>query len=230
MQVKLIESTPNAVKVVARAAKQCYDAGFIGDTYEDELRLSDTKRIKEVLNMGHTSVLEHANYTFAIEGISRACSHQLVRFRVASYSQQSQRYCKLGENFKFVMPPSIGKDKELGIEFNTFMNHVSDFYNRLIEKGIPAEDARFVAPNACETNIVMTMNARELHHAFKLRCCTHAQWEIRDMFNTMKGLVQERDPLLFERVGAPCEVNGTCPEIGRSCGKVMKPKTFGSAI
>lgn len=223
MRVMLLESTPNAEKVVSRAAKQCYDAGFIGNTYEDEksvLVKADIDRIRKVRDNGHLSCFEHASFTFAIEGISRACSHQLVRFRVASFSQQSQRYCELGKDFKYVIPPSIGADKELGVEFNTFMNHVSDFYNRLIQRGIPAEDARFVAPNSTETNIIMTMNARELIHAFGLRCCTHAQWEIRDMFNEMLPMCKERAPLLFEKAGASCDVDGTCPEGQRCCGRV----------
>jgi thymidylate synthase (FAD) len=219
-----MEHTPNPEKVVARAAKQCYSAGFVGDDFVEnavhDCTGADIKRIRDVFANGHLSCFEHASFTFAIEGISRACSHQLVRFRVASFSQQSQRYCQLGENFAYVIPPSIQNNPEAKKLFVRTMLELSKTYEILIANGIPAEDARFVAPNATETNIVMTMNARELLHAFSLRCCTHAQWEIRDMFNTMLPMCKEAAPLLFENAGAPCDVKGTCPEGTRSCGKI----------
>jgi thymidylate synthase (FAD) len=219
-KIVLLEHTPNADHLVSKAAKQCYSEESVGDTYQNINALTDAALITKVINMGHLSVLEHASFTFAISGISRACSHQLVRFRVASFSQQSQRYCIPGEQFKFVVPPTIGADVELGTQFNIFMNQCSDFYNYLASKGIPAEDARFVLPNAAETKLVMTMNARELHHAFSLRCCTHAQWEIREMFNTIRKIVKEAAPTIFAKCGASCEVFGICPEGARSCGKL----------
>lgn len=222
MQVKLLECTPNAEHLVSQAAKQCYEAGFIGNSYALIEKESDLSRLRKVRDMGHLSVFEHASFTFAIEGISRACSHQLVRFRVASYSQQSQRYCELGDDIKYVIPHTIALNKELSAQYCALMNQISDFYNHLIANGIPPEDARFVAPNACETNIIVTMNARELIHAFSLRCCVHAQWEIREMFNRMLLICKEAAPTLFEKAGAPCSVYGTCPEGKRSCGKLQE--------
>lgn len=219
--VKLLEHTPNPEHLVAQAAKQCYDAGFIGNAYNQLFPQSDEARIRKVRDMGHLSVFEHASFTFAIEGISRACSHQLVRFRVASFSQQSQRYCFLGEDFGRVKPPSIEANLSASNMFDIMMNDIGRAYNYFVKEcSIPAEDARFVLPNACETNIIVTMNARELIHAFGLRCCTHAQWEIRNMFNKMLPMCREKAPVLFEKAGAPCDVNGTCPEGSRCCGKV----------
>lgn len=228
MKIVLMEHTPNPEMLVAKAAKQCYSAGFVDEDYEmnsyrnEVITPSDAKRIRDVFANGHLSCFEHASFTFAIEGISRSCSHQLVRFRVASFSQQSQRYCAINGPLDYVTPPSIARDIELKDEFDQMVETIDAFYKFMLTAGIPAEDARFILPNATETNIVMTMNARELLHAFSLRCCTHAQWEIRDMFNMMLPMCKEAAPLLFENAGAPCDVKGTCPEGTRSCGRLNK--------
>ncbi len=218
MNVKILSHTHNPEHVVYAAARQCYST----DVASNIIKAQDNKvvetLIRKVLGMGHTSVLEHVSFTFSIEGISRACSHQLVRFRVASYSQQSQRYCTTTEQFPYVVPGSI--EAEFRMDFDSIMKDIFVLYDQMIKSGIPAEDARFILPNACCTNIVMTMNARELHHAFKLRCCTHAQWEIRNLFNIIKKECKKIAPLIFENVGATCEVDGTCPEGQRSCGRI----------
>lgn len=168
--------------------------------------------IRKVIEMGHESVLEHASFTFAVEGISRACSHQLVRFRVASFSQQSQRYCFLGDNFRYVTPATIPEDGR----YEQLMETIGELYAAYVAEGVPAEDARFILPNACETNIVITMNCRELLHVFALRCCVHAQWEIRAMAEEMLRLVKEIAPSVFEKAGPNC-VRGFCTEGPRSC-------------
>lgn len=221
MQIKLLEYTTNPEKVIAKAAKQCYDAGFIGDDYEESPwgnTLGDSKRIQKCINSGHLSVLEHASFTFAIEGISRVCSHQLVRFRIASFSQQSQRYCTFGE-FDYVVPETI-KNHILAQRFHELMIEIGYVYQEMINEKIPAEDARFILPNACCTNLVMTMNARELLHAFELRLCTHAQWEIREMFQKILNIVEPIAPVVFAKAGPSCVSKGYCTEGERSCGKI----------
>lgn len=221
MQVVLLSSTKDPEKTVIAAARQCYSAGFMGDseTREKFSPSSNVELLERVLGMGHLSVLEHASFSFAIEGISRAASHQLVRHRIASYSQQSQRYVNFGETIDFVIPESIRNNEEMLRNFNYCGEVLSEFYNMMVNAGIPAEDARYIIPNAAPTKIVMSMNARELHHFFSLRCCSRAQHEIRDMANRMLAILQDAHPLLFKRAGAPC-IHGKCPEGEKSCRRV----------
>jgi thymidylate synthase (FAD) len=179
------------------------------------------------------SPVEHASFTFAIEGISRACSHQLVRHRLASFSQQSQRYVSKTSGFHYVVPPSIGEDEELKSRYDAFMKEAQKFYNYLVEglerNGLTGEsvreDARFVLPNAAETKIMVTMNARELLHFFGQRCCNRAQWEIRRMATEMLRLTRAVAPALFSAAGPGC-IRGTCPEGAYSCGKMKEVKRF----
>lgn len=217
-KVVMLSSTVSATDVVATAAHRCVS---LDEASNYMYRLTEDKSVAVIrcaLSMGHTSILEHASFTFDISRISRVLSHQLVRFRIASYSQLSQRYCK--GPFGFVTPPSVEKDHAFHELYLDIMSRIEQVYQCGIDRGIPAEDARFVLPNACETALVMTMNARELNHAFNLRCCTHAQWEIRDMFNKILDIVKRREPLLFENAGASC-VGGYCPEGSRSCAKMV---------
>ena len=234
MKVELIAYTPNPDDVCGRAAKTCTNAGGVPEKGE-------VKTLKGALSSGHESVAEHASFTFAIEGVSRALTHQLVRHRMASYSQQSQRYVNM-DGFEYVMPESIKTSKEkiyVGMELDCFdcltpdykivheayeelMYKIRETYEDLIRVGIPEEDARYILPNACATNIVVTMNARELRHFFRLRCCTRAQWEIRELANKMLELCEEVAPVLFESAGASCVATGRCPEGKKSCGRVKE--------
>jgi len=166
--------------------------------------------------MGHHSVIEHAHYTFSLEGVSRALTHQLVRHRIASYSQQSQRYVNMLKA-EYVVPKSVEEDPEAKRVFEQAMEQAWESYQRLAER-VPVEDARYVLPNACESNIMVTMNARELMHFFSLRCCERAQWEIREVAEEMLRLVQQVSPQIFKDAGPPC-VRGPCPEGKLSCGK-----------
>ena len=163
--------------------------------------------------MGHHSVIEHAVFTFSVEGVSRALTHQLVRHRVASYSQQSQRYVSMKEP-SYVTPHTVQDDPEA--------LKVFEDTGKLESMGIPAEDARYLLPNGCTTNITITMNARELLHFFSLRCCNRAQWEIREMADRMLELCREVSPVIFRDAGPPC-VRGPCPEGKLSCGKPRRP-------
>jgi len=170
--------------------------------------------------MGHHSVLEHVSITFAIEKISRACSHQLVRHRIASYSQQSQRYVTY-DDVDFIIPPSIRKDDEICVGYQKFLEDMIYNYNELIELGIPAEDARYLLPNATSTNITMTVNARELIEMCKLRLCTTAQWEIRKMFEMIRACVRNNKELTFltEYLSPKCDWIKFCSEGKRCCGR-----------
>lgn len=214
MQVELVAFTPSPEAVCDLGARVCVSK----DIPEPD---EDLKALGHALSSGHESVLEHASFTFAIEGISRACSHQLVRHRMASYSQQSQRYVKM-EDFEYVIPHSIENHPEFQVDvWDELMGEISEFYQELIEGGIPEEDARYLLPNACCTNIVMTMNARELRHFFSLRLCERAQWEIKELAEKMLGLVKEVAPTLFEDAGPRCKALGYCPE-AKGCGKMAK--------
>jgi thymidylate synthase (FAD) len=166
--------------------------------------------------MGHHSVIEHAVFTFSVHGVSRALTHQLVRHRIASFSQQSQRYVSMSQA-SYVTPPSIAADAGAVKRYQELMQDIWKAYEELGGL-VPKEDARYVLPNSCHTNIVITMNARELWHFFSLRCCNRAQWEIREMAQRMMEICQEVSPTIFRDAGPPC-VRGPCPEGKLSCGK-----------
>ena len=218
MKVTLLTYTPDAEKAVAAAARLCYSATDASDLYDGMDDEKAEKLLQKLVKSGHYSPFEHANFTFAIDGISRACSHQLVRHRLASYSQKSQRYVK-EKAFDYVVPASIRRDEERLKKYEALMQQIQDCYDELVEDGVQAEDARYLLPNACKTNIVVTMNARELRHFFSLRCCSRAQWEIRAVANEMLALVKDAAPLLFENAGATCVSQGVCYEGDMCCKK-----------
>lgn len=220
MIVQLLTHTPDPEQVVAAAARLCYSDSSIGQLLEKS-RTDREAFLRKILSLGHLSVLEHASFSFGIEGISRACSHQLVRHRIASYSQQSQRYVSHEERFAAVTPPSVAERPELRARYEALLEEVHGVYRDLIKSGIPAEDARFVLPNAAATKLVLTMNARELLHFFNLRCCRRAQWEIRAMAVEMVRLARRAAPLLFADAGPGC-LKGVCPEGPMSCGAMAE--------
>ena len=205
MDVRLIRYTRDPGGLVGEAAAICTAA-------ED----NDRAR-RGALASGHMSVTEHVSFTFRIEGVSRALLAQLTRHRIASFSVESQRYVEM-DHMQYGTPPSIRADEGAEEAYRRLMSRIQDMYHLLIEHGIPAEDARFVLPNACETKLIMTMNVRELHHLFELRCCNRAQWEIREMADQMLMLCQNAAPELFSKAGPGC-VRGKCPEGKMSCGR-----------
>ena len=219
MRVELLEHTPDPEHLVSLAAKLCYSNADIDELLQKVTREQTTSFIHKLLKMGHLSPFEHISFTFGIEGISRAASHQLVRHRIASYSQQSQRYVTY-QNLEFVVPTSISS-AGLSHEFTEAMEYLQGIYHKFISSGIPPEDARFVLPNACATKIIVTMNARELIHFFCLRCCNRAQWEIRAMAVEMLECVKAVAPNIFADAGPACAI-GNCPEGKMSCGKPWK--------
>ena len=217
VHVELLYYTPNPQRAIATAARLCYAPIGAAELMEDMTESQEERVLKTVLGGGHFSTLEHASYTFAVEGVSRALTHQLVRHRMASYNQQSQRYVKYSSGFEFIKPDSIAQTPDANALFDATMQAINDAYLALLEQGIPAEDARYVLPNACETKIVVTMNARELKHFFNVRCCNRAQWEIRELAWKMLELVQPTAPLVFADCGPECVRSG-CTEGKMTCG------------
>jgi len=229
MQVTLVSHTPDPELTVALAARLCYSPVSIGDLRE-RLSGSDIRKfLEKILTLGHLSVLEHASFTFGIEGISRVTTHQLVRHRLASFSQQSQRYVTHKEMFEVVVPPSVSADPVMEERFLSRVRELHSFYAEMVEAGIPAEDARYILPNATETKILATMNARELLHFFGLRCCERAQWEIRAMAVEMLRLVRSAAPVLFEKAGPGC-LSGACPEGEMTCGRMAAVREFFGSV
>jgi thymidylate synthase (FAD) len=252
LDVKLLSYTPEPEKLVSAAAKLCY-SDLSGKDLMDGLDKEKTERfIEKLTNLGHESPLEHISFSFSIEGVSRVLTHQLVRHRIASYSQRSQRYVKEGQ-FDYIVPPVLNGDyeaKKIYIEqmvkaqeaydkladmlYKKYLPKYSEDFGKYIskfekEKKIKKdkekaekkaiEDARYVLPNACETKIMVTMNARTLLHFFNLRCCNRAQWEIRQMAEKMLEQVKEVAPILFKNAGPRC-LNGHCPEGNMTCGEI----------
>lgn len=225
MLVKLICHTPDPEQAVALAARLCYSPVSI-DALQEKLSGSDIDSfLEKIMSLGHYSVLEHASFTFGIEGISRVTTHQLVRHRLASFSQQSQRYVSHKDRFDAVVPPSIAAEPAMRERYEAQLQSLHEFYAEMVESGIPAEDARYILPNATETKIMVTMNARELIHFFRLRCCERAQWEIRAMTLEMLKLAKDVAPAIFRDAGPGCLV-GPCPEGRMTCGKASEVKNF----
>lgn len=225
MNVELLQHTPDPEVTVALAARLCYSPATIGRLREQLDTQDIEKFLGKIMSLGHHSVLEHASFTFGIEGISRVTTHQLVRHRIASFSQQSQRYVSHKEEFTSIMPDSIAENVEARRIFAFMSETVHKAYAQLVDMGIPAEDARYILPNATETKIIMTMNARELLHFFALRCCQRAQWEIREMSVEMLRQVRKVAPVIFRQAGPGC-VGGPCPEGEFCCGQTPEVREF----
>ena len=275
LKVKIIAHTPEPDKVVAQAGKLCYSAVGVDEITQKLTEEEIARYVNMLASIGHESPLEHVSFTFAIEGISRACTHQIVRHRIASYSQQSQRYVKL-EQFEYIVPPAIESNSEAKRIFIEAMERDQKAYDELVDllledilidkhaadygscireilkenpDAVPdrskvldlyaekffedyrkaekqaIEDARYVFPNACETKIVITMNARSLLHFFNVRCCNRAQWEIREMATEMLKECKKIAPALFKKAGPDC-VYGKCGEGKMSCKHPRKEDEF----
>ena len=253
MKVKLLSHTPDPERLVATAAKLCYSSSDI-ESLRDGLTDEKTESFIDMLaSIGHESVLEHVSFTFGIEGVSRACTHQLVRHRIASYSQKSQRY--VNENgFEFITPPAIDELPEAKSEYDRVISEITDSYAKIAElltekhtkeviaqgldektarskaSKLANEDARFILPNACETKIVVTMNVRSLFNFFHHRCCNRAQWEIRAVANEMLKQCLEVAPHILSHAGPSCVSSGKCPEGKMTCGKINEVKEYFAAL
>jgi thymidylate synthase (FAD) len=218
LDVKLLSHTPDPERAIAAAARLCYapvGAAELMETMSDE---ATEKVLKIIITSGHTSALEHASFTFAIDGVSRALTHQLVRHRLASYNQQSQRYVSYTDEPAFIVPPDVAADPEASSAFLDSCAASFIAYRQLLDSGVAPEDARYLLPNAMETKIVVTMNIRELLHFFELRCCKRAQWEIRELALVMLDLAEPVAPYIFMDAGASCR-RGPCREGKMTCGE-----------
>ncbi|RBP67380.1 thymidylate synthase (FAD) [Alkalibaculum bacchi] len=244
LKVIVLSHTPEPEKIISAAAKLCYSKSGIDHILNDLTEDKVNQFLTMLMDMGHASPIEHVSFTFGIEGVSRSLTHQLVRHRLASYSQKSQRYVREGQ-FSFIIPPEIEKNEEAKEIYIHAMEEQQRAYDQLVTvlqkehmekiKGqyksekkalsmaekAAIEDARYVLPNACETKIVATMNARELLHFFNHRCCNRAQWEIRELATQMLILVKKVAPILFKNAGPSC-VNGPCPEGKMTCGRIVE--------
>lgn len=246
MKVTLLSHTPNPEQVIACAARLCYSSASVQSVMDGLTPEKTEDFIQMLTNMGHESPFEHVTFTFGIEGVSRSLLAQITRHRIASFSVKSQRYVKEFE-FSFVTPPEIAKDPEALAVYKAAMEQDRMQYEqleailfarhkkRLLEEGkdektatrmaekSAIEDARYVLPNACETQMMVTMNVRSLWNFFRLRCCNRAQWEIRDLAEQMLMLCRDVAPSLFLKAGPGC-VAGACPEGTMTCGKAKEMK------
>ena len=251
LHVELLAYTEGCEKIAAAAAKLCYSSSGIEDILDGLTEEKTGSFLKKLADMGHESPIEHVSFTFGIEGVSRSLLAQITRHRIASYSVKSQRYVREGE-FAYVVPPEIAADEEALQLFEETMRRDQEAYDQLVEiltrnktrqlmeesmsekaakaaaSKLANEDARFVLPNACETKMIVTMNARSLMNFFHHRCCSRAQWEIRALADEMLRLVKEVAPSLFGCAGPSC-VSGACPEGKMSCGRMkqMREKYLG---
>ncbi len=235
-RVELLARTPDALGLIYAAFRQCYHAGDVADMWPRILsgEIGPEKQaqfVEKIIASGHESPVEHVSFTFALSGVSRSLTHQLVRHRIASYSQQSQRYVDASD-MDYIVPPAIAADPAALARFNACMAEIGSAYRDLKDmleaagRGSHAcEDARFVLPQAASTSIVVTMNCRTLLHFFEERCCSRAQWEIRGAANAMLRLCRRELPEIFRHAGAKCERLGYCPEGEKfTCGRYPLPK------
>jgi thymidylate synthase (FAD) len=219
VKVILLTHTPEPEKIVAAAARLCYSPDGADVLLEGMTENKVTVFIAKLVELGHLSPIEHISFTFAVEGVSRVLSHQMVRHRIASYSQKSQRYVP-EENFSYITPPSVRENIEASRIFREQMDKINDAYS-VLRGLVHHEDARYLLPNACETKFVFTMNARSLLNFFRLRCCMRAQWEIRELAETIYKEVKKVAPTLFSIAGPACVTDGACPEGKLTCGRIV---------
>ena len=244
MRVELLTYTPEAQVLIASAAKLCYSSSDIDAIMEKQTPEATEKFLNKLISMGHESPLEHAYFTFGIEGVSRALLAQITRHRIASFSVQSQRYVR-ADSFEYVVPHTVADDPQALEVFEQAMRSAQESYEKLAQilkqkkceqltaEGMEPEaamksaeravleDARFVLPNACATKMIVTMNTRSLYNFFQHRCCNRAQWEIRELATEMLRLVKQVAPVLFKNAGPGC-VAGACTEGAMSCGKAAE--------
>lgn len=221
MTLLLLRNTPDPDRLVALAARRCYSSRA-ADDIEEHLSPEEIERLLGFLRQrNHLSPFEHADFTFSADGISRALSHQLVRHRIASYSQESQRYVNYMKTpeLPYIVPPSVAGNPEADRIFAQAVSQTLEAYRAMVNAGVPPEDARYIFPNAIETKLVFTLNARSLFNFFEQRCCIKAQWEIRQLAFDMLKAVRSVAPQIFKSAGAPCQfaVSPYCRENDREC-------------
>jgi len=224
LKVRLLAATSDPELTVALAARLCYSPTDIDGLLEKMDEAETARMIRLLRAAGHLSPFEHASFTVGIQGISRVATHQLVRSRIASYSQQSQRYVS-GERFHFIIPPRIAREPELAEEFRRHIEASRKLYRRLLAAGVPGEDARFALPQAVSSNLIMSKNARAWLEWLEARTCQRAQWEIRTLAYRILMVLRGAAPVLFESAGPPCRTRGVCPEGRFSCGRLERERS-----
>ncbi|MCH5287925.1 MAG: FAD-dependent thymidylate synthase [Christensenellaceae bacterium] len=234
MKVALVRHTLSPEETIALGARLCYSRATVDTLLERVSRQDQEDFVRRLMDMGHESVFEHASFTFAVEGVSRVLLAQITRHRLASFSVQSQRYVSYEKGFGYIIPPKIeALGEEAVAEYEAQMLKMHEWYTawqeRLGHGEGGNEDARFVLPGACETRMLVTMNARELRHFFSLRMCSRAQWEIRELATRMHRLVMDVAPVLFADAGPGC-LRGKCPEGEKSCGKAAEIRSIRQAM
>ncbi len=212
IKIKLLKFTNDPEKICAVATKLCRSSENIDEISGNFTKKKIKELIGRIISCGHHSVLEHSSFTFGVEGVSRVLLAQLTRHRIASFSVQSQRCVRFENGVEYVVPGTIKKNKTLLKKYDNFLKNTETLYKEFLDAGIPAEDARYILPNASATKMVITMNARELRHFFSLRCCNRSQWEIRDLACLMLNLVRKEAALLFSDAGPDCVRKG-CNEV-----------------
>ena len=225
MKVALVRHTLSPEETIALGARLCYSRATVDTLMERVSQQDQEEFVHRLMDMGHESVFEHASFTFAMEGVSRTLLAQITRHRLASFSVQSQRYVSYEKGFGYIIPPKIeALGEEAVADYEAQMRQMHEWYigwqERLGHGEGGNEDARFVLPGACETRMLVTMNARELRHFFALRMCSRAQWEIRELATRMHRLVMDVAPVLFADAGPGC-LRGKCPEGEKSCGRAL---------
>ncbi len=225
LKVTLLSHTNEPERTITAAIRQCYSPLAGKDLWEKVTDDQKARLISQIISSGHTSTIEHASFTFAVEGVSRALTHQLVRHRIASYSQKSQRYVKEG-GFEYILPPKIAENTEAKKLYLEELTKIQEGYDKLLALGLPAEDARMLLPNACETKIVVTMNCRSLFNFFEERLCNRAQWEIRHMAAQMLKECKKVAPNVFKYAGPTCVTENICWQGKLHCGRPDKIKTI----
>lgn len=227
LNVRLLGGTALPAETIALGGRLCYSDANIDELAERSAANAE-KFVNKLVGFGHLSPIEHASFTFGIEGVSRTLLAQITRHRIASFSVQSQRYVTK-DALTYILPPTVARQPEAEAAFRDAMERSFSEYEKLLSMGIPAEDARFVLPGAAETRMILTMNARELMHFFELRCCNRAQWEIRTLAWCMLGIAQREASSIFNASG-PCCVAGGCSEGGMSCGRAAEVRSASAEL
>ena len=228
LNVALISHSMEPQLTIAMAGRLCYSPSRLGELKQSAAQSAEAT-IQKLRSANHFSPIEHASFTFGVEGVSRALMAQITRHRIASFSVQSQRYVA-NEELNYIIPPSVSALGEDAVHaYEKQMDTINCWYADWMKRGIPAEDARFLLPTGAETRMIFTMNARELNHFFHLRCCYRAQWEIRRLAWAMLGMLRREAGVLFNSYGPSC-LEGACPEGPKSCGKLADMRALSDEL
>lgn len=226
--VQIVAYSPNPERLVAAAARSCWSNRPFQEIYTSLRERDIDKLLKKVILRGHHSVLEHADFTFALSGISRVLTHQLVRHRIASYSQLSQQRVDQSE-VQYIIPPAIRRDPELTRRYQSWVNEARSFYALLVEQGVPQGSARYVLPSACETRVVVSMNARSLFNLIAQRDCASEEWEFRTLAHRMHAELLKVAPRIFRFAGPRCRTETDCLE-GELVDECGLPEATGAVV